>query len=81
MIYIQRDSTVYGPYSEGEAFEHFKTGQFLQSDLASTDGTSDWKPLLDVLFSSKNELKPSAPEVHSGMSPGSLKLADGFRAF
>lgn len=35
MIYIKRDITVYGPYSESEAFDHFKAGQLLQSDLAS----------------------------------------------
>ncbi|MEI8234259.1 MAG: GYF domain-containing protein [Verrucomicrobiota bacterium] len=65
MIYITRDNVVYGPYSETEAFEHFKAGQLLQSDLASTDGASDWKPLLEILFPANNEPKPSAPEVLS----------------
>ena len=69
MIYITRDNTVHGPYSEAEAYEHFKAGQLLQSDLASTDGKGNWKPLLDVLFTQKNKTPVPIPENLPAVSP------------
>ena len=62
-IYVTRDGTTHGPYTEIQAREYLKQGIFSDDDLACHEGASEWQPLSTLIRSPANFGKAKQPAV------------------
>jgi len=72
--HIDRSGNRMGPYSLEEARHFFAQGLLLPSDLAWTEGMTDWLPLTEVL-SSGRRVPPLLPPAPSQVVAGPVGIA------
>lgn len=62
-IYLSRDGQTYGPYTEDQIRELFKSGHASPNDDAWEEGMADWKPLRSLIAISTPPAARAADEV------------------
>lgn len=62
-LYISRNGQTFGPYPAEQAKTFLESNQLLASDLALIEGTSEWKPLPEILFLLSKDSQPAEKKV------------------
>lgn len=68
-IYIAKNGTQTGPFTEDQLKEMLGNGLISPGDLAWHDGVTDWQPLHLLLGSGQPSSHPISPMLASGLTP------------
>jgi hypothetical protein len=79
--YIKRDLNEYGPYTLADLQRYVAQGNIVLTDLARSEGMTDWAPVSQILGSIPVAAPPATPPaagaVYSGPSPAAGTVYSG----